>query len=173
MSYREVSMLEIKEVLGRREAGSSARRIARNMGMDRKMVGCYLEAIAAAGVGDAMEVDDEVLSGIGRAVQERPAVTPSAPSTALSRQRAQIEAWLGQKPLLRLTHVHKLLSRKRVAAGHTTLRRYVTRELGWRRREPTVMMADPPQARRRRSTLDRWEWSPTATAGGASRGCSS
>ena len=41
MSYREVSMLEIKEVLRRKEAGSSARRIARDMGLDRKTVGRY------------------------------------------------------------------------------------------------------------------------------------
>lgn len=39
MSYREISMLEIKEVLRRREAGASVRRIAREMGMDRKTVG--------------------------------------------------------------------------------------------------------------------------------------
>ena len=51
MSYREVSMLEIKEVLRRKESGSSARRIARDMGIDRKTVGRYLSAIAAAGVG--------------------------------------------------------------------------------------------------------------------------
>lgn len=59
-------------------------------------------------------------------------------------ERAQIEAWLTQKPPLRLTRVHELLQRKGVAAGYTTLRRYVEREPGWQKREPTVRMADPP-----------------------------
>ena len=144
MSYREISMLEIKEVLRRKEAGSSARRIARDMGLDRKTVGRYLSAIAAAGVGDATEVDDGVLSGIGQAVQQRPAVVPSGSWQALERERAQIAAWLVQKPPLRLTRVHELLRRRGVTAGYTTLRRYVERELGWQKREPTVRMADPP-----------------------------
>ena len=78
MSYREISMLEIKEVLRRREAGASVRRIAREMGMDRKTVGRYVEAIAAAGIGDGTEVDDEVLALLAQAVQGRPAVEPSA-----------------------------------------------------------------------------------------------
>ena len=34
MSYREVSMQEIKEVLRRKEAGQSARQIARSMGAE-------------------------------------------------------------------------------------------------------------------------------------------
>ena len=144
MSYREVSMLEIKEVLKRQEAGSSARRIAREIGIDRKTVGRYLSAIAAARIGDATEVDEGVLSGIGQAVQQRPAVVPSAVWQALERERAQIEAWLAQKPPLRLTRVHELLRRRGVAVGYTTLRRYVERQLGWHKREPTVRMADPP-----------------------------
>ncbi len=61
MSYREVSMLEIKEVLKRKEAGSSARRIARDMGIDRKTVERHLSSIAEAGIGDATEVDEGVL----------------------------------------------------------------------------------------------------------------
>ena len=123
MSYREISMLEIKEVLRRKEAGSSARRIARDMGLDRKTVGRYLSAIAAAGVGDATEVDDGVLSGISQAVQQRRAVVPSTVWQALERERAQIEAWLVQKPPLRLTRVHELLRHRGVTAGYTTLRR--------------------------------------------------
>ena len=45
MSYREVSMLEIKEVLRRKEAGDGVRKIARDMGIDRKTARRYMEAI--------------------------------------------------------------------------------------------------------------------------------
>ncbi len=71
MSYREVSRLEIKEVLRRKEAGDGVRKIAREVGVDRKTVRCYLEAIDAAGIGDATEVDSPMLAGLAQAVQGR------------------------------------------------------------------------------------------------------
>ncbi len=77
MSYREISMLEIFDALRRKEAGDGVRRIARNTGADRKTVRRYLNAIEDAGIGDATVVDEKVLSALGRAVQERPAVEPS------------------------------------------------------------------------------------------------
>ena len=144
MSYREISMLEIKEVLVRKEAGASGRRIAREMGLDRKTVGRYLAAIDAAGIGDATEVDEQALAGLARAVQERKPVTPSEAWDALLRQRSQIEAWLTQKPPLVLVRVHELLARQGVEVGYTTLRRFAERELGWRKRSPTVLLSDPP-----------------------------
>ncbi len=106
------SMLEIKEVLRRREAGASVRWIAREMGMDRRTVGRYVEAIAAAGIGDGTEVDDAVLASLAQAVQGRPAVEPSAGWQALSSQRERIAGWLLQTPPLVLTRVQKLLLRE-------------------------------------------------------------
>ena len=38
MSYRELSMIEVKEVLRRREAGQAWRETARETGLDRKTV---------------------------------------------------------------------------------------------------------------------------------------
>ena len=52
MSYRELSMIEVKEVLRRREAGQALREIARETGLDRKTVRRYVEA--------AGETDGEV-----------------------------------------------------------------------------------------------------------------
>jgi hypothetical protein len=77
MTYREISMLEIKDVLRRKEAGDGARKIARDTGTDRKTVRRYLKAIDDAGIGDATVVDDQVLAVLGRAVQVRPPVAPS------------------------------------------------------------------------------------------------
>ena len=57
MSYRELSMIEVKEVLRRREAGQALREIARETGLDRKTVRRYVEA---AGETDG-EVDTEVV----------------------------------------------------------------------------------------------------------------
>ena len=144
MSYREISMLEIKEVFRRKEAGDSARKIAREMGSDRKTVSRYLAAIRAAGIGDAQVVDDAVLAALAHAVQQRPEVAPSPEGTKLQAQRAQIQAWLEQKPPLRLVRVHELLARQGVQVGYTTLRRFVQRELGWKQRPATVLLADTP-----------------------------
>ena len=144
MSYREISMLEIKEVLRRKEAGDSARKIAREMGSDRKTVSRYLAAIQAAGIGDAQVVDDAVLAALAHAVQQRPDVAPSPEGTKLQAQRAQLQAWLAQKPPLRLVRVHELLARQGVTVGYTTLRRFVQRELGWKQRPATVLLADTP-----------------------------
>ena len=144
MSYREISMLEIKEVLRRKEAGDSARKIAREMGSDRKTVGRYLAAIQAAGIGDAQVVDAQVLAELGHAVQQRPQAAPSPESKKLQAQRAQIQAWLEQKPPLRLVRVHELLGRQGVQVGYTTLRRFAQQELGWKQRPVTVLLADTP-----------------------------
>jgi len=43
MSFREITMQDVRELLRRHEAGQSARKIARELGMDRKTVGRYLE----------------------------------------------------------------------------------------------------------------------------------
>lgn len=144
MSYREVSMQEIKEVLRRSEAGQSARQIARSMGLDRKTVGRYLSAVQAAGIGDGTEVTDEVLSGLGRAVQARPQGAPSEAWQALVAEQARIQAWLLSEPPLRLVRIHELLQRDGVSVGYTTLRRFARRELGWHERPPTVLLSDPP-----------------------------
>ena len=111
MSYREVSMLEIKEVLRRKEAGDGVRKIAREMGIDRKTARRYVEAIEAAGMGDGIEVDQRVLAGLAAAVQARPAVQPSPEWQALRAQQAQIQQWLQAEPPLRLVRVLELLKR--------------------------------------------------------------
>jgi transposase len=51
MSFRELSMIEVKEVLRRREAGQGLREIARETGIDRKTVRRYVRAADEAGTG--------------------------------------------------------------------------------------------------------------------------
>ncbi|MCB9609011.1 MAG: helix-turn-helix domain-containing protein [Polyangiaceae bacterium] len=56
MSYRELSMIEVKEVLRRREAGQALREIARETGLDRKTVRRYVDAAAEVPADAAPEV---------------------------------------------------------------------------------------------------------------------
>lgn len=83
MSYRELHMLDVVEVLRRWQAGQSARAIARAGVGDRKTVGRYIEAAKAAGVGAADELTDDVVRGVLLGVQVRPEPPPSEAWAAL------------------------------------------------------------------------------------------
>jgi transposase len=144
MSFREITMQEIKEVLRRAQAGHSARQIARQMKLDRKTVGRYLKQAAIEGMEPQTPVTEEVARAVGTQVQARPLPPPSAQWIALTQWQPQIAAWLETEEPLRLVRVHELLGREGVQVGYTTLRRFAKRELGWHKRTPTVRLDDPP-----------------------------
>ena len=83
-------MQDVREVLRRREAGQSARRIARETGLDRKTVGRYLEQANEHGLEPNAAVTDEIAGAVGKAVQARPLPPPSEAWLALVGRRAQI-----------------------------------------------------------------------------------
>jgi transposase len=143
MSFREITMQDVRELLRRHETGQSARRIAREMGLDRKTVGRYLEAAQKLKTATAT-VTDEVAGQVGRRVQARPAPAPSEAWRALEARRTQISEWLGGERPLRLVRIHELLARDGLTVGYTTLRRFASRELEWRKQTPTVRLDDPP-----------------------------
>ncbi len=144
MSYREITMQDVREILRRRQAGQSARQIARETGLDRKTVGRYLQEASAHESESPPTVTDEIAGAVGKGVQTRPSPPPSEAWTALDGRRAQIVGWLeGEKPL-RLVRVHELLARDGLEVGYTTLRRFASREFGWRKQAPTVRLDDPP-----------------------------
>jgi transposase len=101
MSYRELSMIDVKEVLRRWAAGHSQRKIARETGAGRGTTSRYI------------------------AVAEQ---------LALPRNRALTEA-----------EIHTLLVRDHgLVASYDTLRRYAMEELDWQKKEPTILLEDPP-----------------------------
>ena len=57
--YREVTMIEIREVLRLRGEGLPKKRIAARLGLDPKTVRRYLEAAVAAGVHVTATITDE------------------------------------------------------------------------------------------------------------------
>ena len=143
MSFREITMQDVSEVLRRWQAGQSARRIARETGLDRKTMGRYVDEAKAGGALVATAVTEEVARAIRKEVQSRPLPPPSQQWQALAQRREQIGAWLSAERPLRLIRVHELLQREDVVVGYTTLRRYAQRELGWRKKQPTVRLDDP------------------------------
>ncbi len=144
MSFRELSMIDIKEVLRRLQAGQSARQLARDGVVDRKTAARYLAAARSCGLAADTVLDDGFVAEVGQRVQARPEPPASEPWTVLEGQRARIEGWLrGERPL-RLVRVRELLARDGIDVSYTTLRRFVHKELAWRERTPTVRVDDPP-----------------------------
>lgn len=147
MAYRELTMLDVRELLRRFVAEHSIRAIARETGTDRKTVRRYLDAAKAVGLSADAELTDELVHEVAQRVQARPLPPPSEQRQKLAEHRAQLEQWLVErKRPLKLTKVHELLERRGVEVHYSTLRRYVHDELGWRQKTPTVRVDDPPPA---------------------------
>ncbi|MDC0678637.1 hypothetical protein [Sorangium atrum] len=77
MPYRELIMVDIKEMLRRRAARQSARRVAREMGFDLKTVGRYFDAATTLPLPRDREPMDEEIHAIAQRVQTRPVLLPS------------------------------------------------------------------------------------------------
>ena len=143
MSYREVSVIEVKEILRLWLEGHSLRKVTTLSGVDRKTVRRYVQAAQAAGLspdGGSGQLCDELLGQVIAAVRpERPRGVGAARET-LEPHREQITKWLGQD--LTLVKVHVLLGRRGVVVPYRTLHRFAVQELGFGRRRPTVPVVD-------------------------------
>jgi transposase len=134
MAFREVGVVEVKEVLRLSRGGVSKKRIARQLGLDVKTVRRYLEL--------AEGVDD--LDAAVAAVVERLAAHNGRPRgegwERCQEQRDYIASHLEHG--VRLTKVRRLLKRREVQVSYATLHRFAVEELGFGRRAPTIPVAD-------------------------------
>jgi transposase len=145
MTYRELSMIDVKELLRRWAAGHSDRKIARETGADRKTVGRYVEVAEELALARDRKPTDEEVHEVGQRVQAREVAVPSREWQEVAKHHQRIVAWLEGKRPLRVSKIHKLLVRDHgLEAGYDTVRRYATRELGWGKKVATVRLDDPP-----------------------------
>ena len=164
--YREVSVVEIKEVLRLWVRGHGLRAIARLAVVDRKTVRRYVEAARAAGLlpehGEGA-ITDELIGQVVEVV--RPA-RPSGHGTAwdeIGRHRSAIEGWLSRD--LTITKIHDLLARRGVAVPYRTLHRYCTEELGHSTGATTVRLADGEPGKELQADFARMGLVPDAATG--------
>ena len=139
--YREVTMVEITEVLRLWRDGLPKKRIAARVGLDPKTVRRYLTTAEAAGLprdGGALteaQVRDVLLAlhpAGGR---------PRGDGWARCReQQATIQLWLQQG--IRLTKIRKLLARQGVVITYATLHRFAVVELNFGRASTTIPVVD-------------------------------
>ena len=144
MSFRELHMIDIREILRRWQAGQSARQMARDGVVDRKTALRYIHAAKACSLQLHSEVGDEQIAKVAACIQARPAAERSKSWQRLLAQRARIEGWLHAPEPLRLIRVQELLARDGIEIAYTTLRRFAHEVLGWRERSITVRIEDAP-----------------------------
>jgi transposase len=143
MAYRELGVIEIREVLRRFCVGEGVRAIARGTGSDRKTVGRYVAAAVAAGLrrGDPGPTDAHV-AAVRAAMHAEPVGRPAALPARLAPHRAQIVAWLAED--LRLTKIHRRLRAQGVDVAYSSLHRFAQTHLGFGTPTVTVRVAEPP-----------------------------
>lgn len=139
MAFREVHVIEIREVLRGWLGGAGLRMVAAQAGVDRKTARRYVQAAQAAGVvrdGGLGQVSDEVVAAVRPA---RPAGHGSA-WQLLAAQQEQITAWVKQG--LTAVKIGTLLGRRGVVVPYRTLHRFCVRCCGFGRGGETVRVAD-------------------------------
>lgn len=144
MAYRELSVIEVREVLRRYALGESLRAIARGTGVDRKTITKYLRAGLVLGVqpGGAPPTDAQVDGVLAELRAPGPRGGARETWELLQPQQATIQAWLAEG--LRLTKIHRRLERQGLAVSYSTLYRFAQVHCGFGTSTVTVRVADPP-----------------------------
>ena len=93
MAFRELTMIDVKEVLRRWSAGHSDRKIAREASVDRKTAARYT-AVAATLFARGRELADDEVHEVAQRVQARPVPATSTEWNEVARHRPLIERWL-------------------------------------------------------------------------------
>src|SRR5581483_11647517 len=146
MGYRELSRMEIQEVVRRWQAGESQRAIARVSGVARATVKKYLRAAEGLGLRtNGPPPSDEQLGHLVQAgrVATAPRTWAAPQAERLEPYRERILAWLCEDRLL-LTRVQELLGGEGVRVSYSTLERFAWRLGVYPRTRPrasTVRMA--------------------------------
>jgi transposase len=143
MGFREVTMVEIKEVLRRWLGGTGRKKIARQLGPSRNTVRHYIEVAESCGlkVQDGVEaLTDERLAEILTRLKATPEREHGDAWSSCEEQREFIRKKLEKD--LRLSKIRKLLARRGVIVPYATLHRFAVAELDFGRGAPTIPVAD-------------------------------
>lgn len=124
MSYRKLSIHDVSDIIGRWRAEQSARRIARETGLDRKTVRRYLAAAASSSLPRDREPRSEELLRITQIVQTRPRPQRSDTWNQLLSYKDRIAAAVSGDRPLRLRGIHRTLQGEGVNVTYWMLRRF-------------------------------------------------
>jgi transposase len=143
MAFREVRVIEVREVLRAWLSGAGLWVVAERAGVDRKTARRYVEAAQAAGL-TRDGGDGQLTDGLLGEVVER--VRPARPEgrgdswQALEAQREQIAEWVTTG--LSVVKIGVKLERLGVAVPYRTLHRFCAERCGFGRAATTIRVAD-------------------------------
>ncbi len=142
MAFKEVSRVEVTEIVRRWQAGESIRHLASATGLSRNTVAKYVQAAESSGLtrDGPPPTENETLALVPlNAAGPRQIVRPT--EEVLQPWADRIRNWL-QKDRLKLTRIHELLGQQNCAVSYMSLYRYVGHQ-GWLPvSRGTVRMAD-------------------------------
>jgi transposase len=149
MVFREVTVVQVREVLRNWLRGAGERPAARAVGVDRKTARRYIAAAIEAGLrrdGDESQLSDELVGQVCEAVR------PSRPDghgeswKVLLDEESRIKDFV--EAGLTVAKIHDLLGRSSVVVPYRTLVRFCVERLGsGQKTTRTVPVADPPPGR--------------------------
>jgi transposase len=143
MAFREVSVVEIRELLRAWLCGAGLRTVAQRAGVDRKTARRYVLAAEAAGVvrgGGVEQVTDAVIGQVVAAVRPVRSAGHGSAWELLLSEREQITTWVEKD--LSVVKIGVLLQRRGVVVPYRTLHRFCVECCGFGRGATTVRVAD-------------------------------
>ncbi len=150
MGFREVSVVEVREVLRAWLEGHGLRKAAERAGVDRKTARRYVAAAEAAGLtrdagAGAGAVTDDLVGAVVEAVRPARPNGHGASWELLLGHEDQIRAWVaggeGSAPLS-IVKIEELLARQGVRVPYRTLHRFAAERCGFRAKSTTVRVVD-------------------------------
>ena len=148
MGFREVSVVEVREVLRGWLEGHGLRTVAERAGVDRKTARRYVVAAQAEGLcrdaGVAALTDELIGAVVGAVRPARPNGHGSAWEMLLGREE-QITAWVtggGGQPSLSIVKIAELLARSGCVVPYRTLHRFAVARCGFRVTSTTMRVTD-------------------------------
>ena len=143
MGYREVTMLEIKEVLLQWLDGAGKKSVARQLAVDVKTIRRYVRVAEKLGLrrgGGRAVLTEELLAQIASALDTLKGRPRGDAWATCVEHRDRIRVLLSQR--LKLTKARKLLAREGIKVPYATLHRFAVTELDFGRTAPTIPVAD-------------------------------
>ena len=143
MAFREVTMVEVKEILRLWLMGVSKRHIAQQLGFDVKTVRRYLAIARAQGLEQGQGLaglNDDLVAAVAAVAQPAKGRPRGEGWAVCEAHRGLIEQFVDRG--VRLTKVRKLLLRRGVEIEYPTLHRFAAAQLDFGRAAPTVPVAD-------------------------------
>ena len=143
MAFREVDVVEVREVLRGWVEGAGLRTIAERAGVDRKTARRYVEAAQSAGLvrtdGQAA-LSDELIGAVIGAVRPTRPNGHGAAWDLLAARKGDIAKWV--KDGLSIVKIEVLLTRSGTTVPYRTLHRFAAEECGFRARGTSMRVLD-------------------------------